>query len=693
MKKSINKLLLLMGLLASIPFQGAYGTGTSDQPSGNENEQTPLRVDDDTVIILSLDGGGIRGVIGLTILHEIEKKVEGIMNRTGDQGLKFHFKRPNDDGLYDGYDPKSVIFTDAFDVIAGTSTGSIQAAALAIRGNVGGLSEDPPYSVKKVMNIYKQNAGDIFSLSRLWSVYNYLTSKGPTAISGPKYGHENLERLLKQYFGESRPLSGINGDIMSELDRKLVLITAVDLRGSHGCVFANEQKYSFFACPRHKYRFYRNRDLPIWQVVRASTAAPTYFGAVRIDPQTEEEREAEKEKKNPDHNLLIDGGLFCNNPSFRAYRSGVKYYDTRIKQGKISSVKKYVVISMGTGHYDVNFNNASHSGWGPYSTKVLPEWSTTFNTKAGHQDLEYEVELNKLFKEANEKHPELKYYRFDIDLKDNKSLDPKCRQMDNKAAVEPLIVETNRLIKKEWSEKIDEIAGLIASKLRAVGARRLTEKLNRGGYGEVLKNLKLEKDSGLEYIKTLEAGKEGAINLSDFGLFSKQAFSNFLSKLQPEDGGSLSSTPCFNALSSLNLSRTGLGSERILRLCEALSSVSTLRHLDLSGNRVDFVIIDSLAELLCASKSPSRKEIVLQNCGIKENAVLSLFLLINEFRESFSYEHELLLDVRNNPISESDIKGFEFVPGSGANTSLSLSTLVPGDSHWSNSEAKLPTMP
>ena len=115
----------------------------------------------DTFKVLSIDGGGIRGIIPAMILAKIEK----------DTG------KPT---------------AENFNLIAGTSTGGILALGLSKKGNNG----RPEYEAKELVNIYENRGSEIFDRS-FWkgvsSVYSFLDEK---------YSHEGLEKVLDDYFGE-----------------------------------------------------------------------------------------------------------------------------------------------------------------------------------------------------------------------------------------------------------------------------------------------------------------------------------------------------------------------------------------------------------------------------------------------------------------------------------------------------------
>lgn len=112
--------------------------------------------------LLSIDGGGIRGIIPAMILAEIEARTAK---------------------------PSAVLF----DLIAGTSTGGIIALALS-RGRGGGL---PKFRAVDLVDMYVNRGPDIFSRS-FW--------QGVSSVAGlteEKYSQENLENILKDYFADT----------------------------------------------------------------------------------------------------------------------------------------------------------------------------------------------------------------------------------------------------------------------------------------------------------------------------------------------------------------------------------------------------------------------------------------------------------------------------------------------------------
>jgi patatin-like phospholipase/acyl hydrolase len=175
--------------------------------------------------ILSIDGGGIRGIIPGMILAEIERRSDRRV-------------------------------AHMFDLIAGTSTGWILALGLVVPGEAGG----PKYAAEDLVGFYEREGPAIFSrpLKRKILTLGSLVDE--------KYSSEGLEQALGSCFG-SVWLSEVICD---------VLVTAYDieLREPH-----------FFKSDRARRR--PERDFRLSDVARATSAAPTYFEPARVRSRAE----------------------------------------------------------------------------------------------------------------------------------------------------------------------------------------------------------------------------------------------------------------------------------------------------------------------------------------------------------------------------------------------------------------------
>lgn len=230
--------------------------------------------------MLALDGGGIRGVITLRVLAELESKLRAHYG-TGD-----HFR-----------------LSDFFDYVGGTSTGAIIAAALA-RG----------LSVSEIESFYETFGREIFR-KRRWGIWESL------------YGDGALARKLKEVYGSGSTLRP------TDLKTLLLVVTRNATTDSVWPVSSN---------PAAKYndtdRADCNLQIPLWKLVRASTAAPVYFPAEVIEWAPGDPEKAF---------VFVDGGTTAyNNPAFLMVRLATS---PAYRLGWETGEGNLLVISAGTG--------------------------------------------------------------------------------------------------------------------------------------------------------------------------------------------------------------------------------------------------------------------------------------------------------------------------------------------------------
>lgn len=179
--------------------------------------------------VISLDGGGTRGIVSAIILRELEERMQSLI-------------------------------TDRVNLVAGTSTGSIIAGAIA-KG----------IPMENVVKFYLEEGPIIFSKKD----YTYKL-KSLLGNIGSKYDEQRLYKSLDKHFGDTK-LKDCGVDFLA---------TAYNI---------SDGKPRFFSTQKEG-------DLRLSDVIAASSSAPTFF-----------------KPKNINSVDYIDGGVFCSNPAMSAY--------------------------------------------------------------------------------------------------------------------------------------------------------------------------------------------------------------------------------------------------------------------------------------------------------------------------------------------------------------------------------------
>lgn len=226
--------------------------------------------------ILALDGGGIRGLISVEVLCRIETL------------LREQTQTPD------------LLLCDYFDLIAGTSTGAITAALLATG-----------HSAADVRRFYEEEALELFRPASLLNRLHY------------RYNATQLARRLREVFGADTTLG-------SGALRTLVMFVLQNATTDSPWFLTNNPKARF----NDRALDNCNLDLPLWQLVRASTAAPTLFApeVIRVGDET----------------FLFNDGALTNydNPAFKAFlMTTFEPYGLAWPTG----TDKILVVSVGTG--------------------------------------------------------------------------------------------------------------------------------------------------------------------------------------------------------------------------------------------------------------------------------------------------------------------------------------------------------
>lgn len=313
--------------------------------------------------ILALDGGGIRGALTLGYL----KKIETIIR-----------EKENNPGL---------LLCDYFDLIGGTSTGSIIAAGLSIGKTVDEIAE-----------LYMKLGGEIFGEKKKWfnplQTWQYLKAR---------YDYQALEDNLKAIFGDIT--------LGSDEIRTGLCIVAKRADTNSTWPIINHPKGKFFNTQLGK-----NKNIPLWQAVRASSAAPTYFVPQMIDVGDGQKA------------AFVDGGVsMANNPALTLLMvATLKGFPFHWKMG----ADNLMLVSVGTGYSIFKKQTGQISGawiktWAEnvpemlmqdasWQNQIILQWLSDSPT-AHYIDMEIEYMKDDFI--GNQ--PHLKYLRYNFPITEN----------------------------------------------------------------------------------------------------------------------------------------------------------------------------------------------------------------------------------------------------------------------------------
>ena len=256
----------------------------------------------ESIKVLAIDGGGIRGIIPAIILAELQKRL-GI-------------------DLY-----------EAFDLIAGTSTGGIIALGIGTPSKGG-----QPYFPDDLLNLYLQYGPAIFKTTILTPAEQLLS---------PKYSPDGLEEVLAEFFQATEFKTALTP----------LLISSYDLQGQLPFFFKS-----------HRIAFDPNYNWNVTDIARATSAAPTYFPPLHLT-------------KGAKDYTLVDGGVFVNNPSMAANAEARHLYP---------DATEFVVVSVGTGDRNDSITYAQAKDWGlvGWAKQIVPVFMDSVS-----ESVHYELKL------------------------------------------------------------------------------------------------------------------------------------------------------------------------------------------------------------------------------------------------------------------------------------------------------------
>ncbi|CAI9091009.1 OLC1v1025927C3 [Oldenlandia corymbosa var. corymbosa] len=244
------------------------------------------------ITILSIDGGGIRGIIPGVILGFLESELQKL-------------------------DGENARLADYFDVITGTSTGGLVTAMLTAPNE----KNRPLYAAKDITDFYLEHCPKIFPQEN-----NILgqAQEQLKVIAGPKYDGKYLHNLLREKVGKIKLHQTLTNVVIPTFDIKLLQPTI----------------FSSFLLKKDPIL-----DCKLSDVCISTSAAPTYLPAHYFENQ---HGDGSVRQFN-----MIDGGVAANNPTLiamhhltRQLTLGNKEFNTNTSP---LDYTKFLVLSLGTG--------------------------------------------------------------------------------------------------------------------------------------------------------------------------------------------------------------------------------------------------------------------------------------------------------------------------------------------------------
>ncbi|XBI04032.1 hypothetical protein VPH35_132377 [Triticum aestivum] len=287
------------------------------------------------ITVLSIDGGGVRGIIPGTILAFLEEKLQEL----------------------DGPDAR---IADYFDVVAGTSTGGLVATMPNPKGR-------PLFAAKDINKFYLEHCPNIFP-AICKRPMGWLRS-----MMGPKYNGQHLHSVVKELLGDTRVHQTLKNIVIPTFDIKLLQPTIFSTYDELGNLnsptdptfgYAQHVRYKRFIQHRIIQRL-TMRDISknalLSDVCISTSAASTYLAGHHFETK-------DKDGKTRAFNL-IDGGVVPNNPKLLA----MTHVSKQILMGNLdffpvkpTGYGKFMILSLGTGTAKIEekFDAAECGKWG-----------------------------------------------------------------------------------------------------------------------------------------------------------------------------------------------------------------------------------------------------------------------------------------------------------------------------------------
>eukprot|EP00253_Pinus_taeda_P022051 PITA_22051 len=272
--------------------------------------------DDHMITILSIDGGGVRGIIPATILETLESELQEL----------------------DGKDKR---IADYFDVIAGTSTGGLITAMLAAPSD--GKNPRPLFTADQITQFYLHKCPLIFPppaggisgwVGRAWR-----------RLMGPAYSGDPLHQIIREILRDKKL-----GDTVTN-----VVIPAYDIKKQYPVIFSNFEG--------------NNDDSNLSDVCIGTSAAPTYLPPYHFDTtkNTFDLIDGGVAANNPmllSINHLTKQAEAYGMPDRRSTQYWALSQAVEALNSKEDILKKCLVLSLGTGEAKTGYQATDAAHWG-----------------------------------------------------------------------------------------------------------------------------------------------------------------------------------------------------------------------------------------------------------------------------------------------------------------------------------------
>nr|KAJ0228367.1 hypothetical protein LSAT_V11C100042210 [Lactuca sativa] len=254
----------------------------------------------DLITILSIDGGGVRGIIPSVILDFLETELQKL-------------------------DGENARLADYFDVISGTSTGGLVTAMLTSPND----EKRPIFAAKDITNFYLEHCPKIFPQHK-----NPFApvEKALKALSGPRYDGVYLHRLVREILGNTRLHESLTN----------VVIPTFDIKRLQPVIFST-------------YQLKKNPSLDVMlaDICIGTSAAPTYLPCHTF-------RNQDSEGNLIGEFDLIDGGVTANNPTLVAINEVTQEIKGGIKTGGFLVLS----LGTGSPKFIEKYDGNTSSHWG-----------------------------------------------------------------------------------------------------------------------------------------------------------------------------------------------------------------------------------------------------------------------------------------------------------------------------------------